>query len=158
MLCFLLTRPKFSATRDEVVDALWPEMAPEVAVNSLNQTVYFLRRVFEPNYKEDYSAGYVHHDSDVLWLDPQLIRSRSHECRILIDSLGPDPSPAEVDRLSEAYVARFALDFSYEEWSVPYRDALHVAYLNVVGGAVGRDMKSGHFEQRNSPRATGARY
>jgi len=147
MLCFLLTRPKFSATRDEVVDALWPEMAPEVAVNSLNQTVYFLRRVFEPNYKEDHSAGYIHHDSDVLWLDPQLIRSRSQECRNLIDSLGPDPTPAQVDRLSEIYVARFALDFSYEEWSVPYRDALHVAYLNVVEGAVGRDMEAGHFER-----------
>ena len=28
-------------------------MAPDIAVNSLNQTVYFLRRVFEPSYKDD---------------------------------------------------------------------------------------------------------
>jgi LuxR family maltose regulon positive regulatory protein len=147
MLCFLLTRPKFSATRDEVVDALWPEMAPEVAANSLNQTVYFLRRVFEPTYKEDFSAGYIHHDSDVLWLDPQLIRSRSQRCRILVDALGPDPSPADVDQLSQTYVARFALDFAYEEWSVPFRDALHVAYLNAVEGAVGRDIETGHFDR-----------
>jgi DNA-binding SARP family transcriptional activator len=147
MLCFLLTRPKFSATRDEVVDALWPEMAPVVAANSLNQTVYFLRRVFEPTYKEDLSAGYIHHDSDVLWLDPQLIRSRSQQCRILVDALAPDPSPAEVDLLSQTYVARFALDFAYEEWSVPHRDALHVAYLNAVESAVGRDIETGHFER-----------
>jgi DNA-binding SARP family transcriptional activator/tetratricopeptide (TPR) repeat protein len=147
MLCYLLTRPKFSATRDEVVDALWPEMAPEVAANSLNQTVYFLRRVFEPSYKDDTSAGYVHHDSDVLWLDSELIRSRSQECRNLIDALGPEPSPVDVNRLSETYRARFALDFSYEEWSVPHRDALHVAYLNVIENAVGRDIESGHFER-----------
>ena len=62
MLCYLITRMRFSATRDEILDALWPEMAPNVALNSLNQTVYFLRRVFEPGYKEDTSAGYVHHD------------------------------------------------------------------------------------------------
>ena len=37
------------------------------------------------------------------------------------------------------YVGRFALDFSYEEWSVPFRDALHVAYLQVIEAAVGRD-------------------
>ena len=56
MLCFLLTKPRFSATRDEVIDALWPDLSPDVAVNSLNQTVYFLRRVFEPTYVEDLSA------------------------------------------------------------------------------------------------------
>jgi DNA-binding SARP family transcriptional activator len=145
MLCFLLTRAKFSATRDEVVDALWPDMAPQVAANSLNQTVYFLRRVFEPNYKDDLSAGYVHHDSDVLWLDQQLIRSRSQSCRNLIDALGPNPTPTDVDRLSETYLGRFALDFSYDEWSVPFRDALHVAYLRVIEESVNRDIESGHF-------------
>jgi hypothetical protein len=47
MLCFLITRPEMSATRDQVLDALWPDLDPEVAVNSLNQTISFLRRVFE---------------------------------------------------------------------------------------------------------------
>ena len=69
LLCFLITKPDLSATRDQVLDALWPELDPEVAINSLNQTLYFLRRVFEENYSEDLSPGYVHHNSDVLWLD-----------------------------------------------------------------------------------------
>ena len=147
MLCFLLTRSKFSATRDEIVDALWPDMAPDVAVNSLNQTVYFLRRVFEPGYQEDTSAGYVHHDSDVLWLDPELIRSRSQGCRVLLDGLAGNPSPESVDALSNRYKGKFALDFSYEEWAVPYRDSLHVAYLSVIEAAVNRDMETGHHDR-----------
>jgi len=147
MLCYLLTRPKFSATRDEIIDAIWPEMAPDVAVNSLNQTVYFLRRVFEQGYKEDVSAGYVHHDSDVLWLDPVLIHSRSQACRELLDAIGSDPSPSDVDALSELYVGRFALDFSYEDWAVPYRDVLHVAYLQVIEAAVNRDIETGHHDR-----------
>ena len=56
------------------MDALWPEFDPGDALNSLNQTVYFLRRVFEPDYKDDLSPGYVHHDSDVIWLDTDLVR------------------------------------------------------------------------------------
>ena len=36
-----------SSTRDQVLDALWPELDPVDALNSLNQTVYFLRRVLE---------------------------------------------------------------------------------------------------------------
>ena len=47
LLCFLLTRPDMSSTRDQVLDALWPELDPIDALNSLNQTVYFLRRVLE---------------------------------------------------------------------------------------------------------------
>ena len=147
MLCFLLTRPRFSATRDEVIDALWPDMAPDIAVNSLNQTVYFLRRVFEPGYKEDTSAAYVNHDSDVLWLDRDLIQSRSQLCRALLDDLGSPPSPDDVDRLSDMYHGKFALDFAYEEWAVPFRDALHVGYLQVVEQAVRRDMDSGHNDR-----------
>ena len=147
MLALLLTKPKFAATRDEVIDAMWPDLAPEVALNSLNQTVYFLRRVFEPGYKEDLSAGYVNQDSDVLWLDQSLIGSRSKLCRDLLDTMGSDPAPADVDRLSELYRGRFALEFSYEEWAVPHRDALHVGYLRVIESAVNRDTETGHYDR-----------
>jgi ATP/maltotriose-dependent transcriptional regulator MalT/DNA-binding SARP family transcriptional activator len=147
MLCFLLTKPHFSATRDEVIDALWPDLSPDVAINSLNQTVYFLRRVFEPGYAENVSAGYVHHSSDVLWLDEELISSRSSDCLALIDSIGVDLEPSTVARLSAAYTDRFALDFAYEEWAVPFRTSLHVGYLQIVEGAVSRDMASGHEDR-----------
>jgi DNA-binding SARP family transcriptional activator len=147
LLCYLLTRERFSATRDEVVDTLWPDTAPEVAANSLNQTVYFLRRVFEPGYKDDTSAGYVQHDSDVLWLDQDLISSRSQACHRLMDAMSGDPSPADVDRLSDLYRNRFALDFAYEEWASPYRDSLHVGYLRIIERAVQRDLQTGHFDR-----------
>jgi DNA-binding SARP family transcriptional activator len=147
LLCYLLTRERFSATRDEVVDTLWPDTAPDVAANSLNQTVYFLRRVFEPGYKDDTSAGYVQHDSDVLWLDQDVISSRSQACHRLMDAMSGDPSAAEVDRLSELYRNRFALDFAYEEWAAPYRDSLHVGYLRIIEGAVQRDLQTGHFDR-----------
>jgi two-component SAPR family response regulator len=42
------------------------------------------------------------------------------------------------------YIGHFALDFTYEEWAVPFRDALHVSYLHIVEEAVARDMATGH--------------
>ena len=62
LLCYLITRPQLGATRDQVLDALWPDFDPDVAGNSLNQTVYFLRRVFEPGFSDETSPGYIHHD------------------------------------------------------------------------------------------------
>jgi DNA-binding SARP family transcriptional activator len=147
LLCFLLSRPNMSATRDQVLDGLWPDLDPEVAVNSLNQTVYFLRRVFEPYFSDDMSPGYVHHDSDVLWLDSELVDSRSIRAREAIRSAERDPSPENVDRLSRMYAGRFALDFAYEEWAGPYRDSMHAAYLEITERAVTADTNSGAFDR-----------
>jgi DNA-binding SARP family transcriptional activator/tetratricopeptide (TPR) repeat protein len=147
MLSFLLTRPDLSATRDQVLDALWPELDPEVAVNSLNQTVYFLRRVLEESYSDDLSPGYVHHDSDVVWLDPELVTSRTVQCRQLIRELPPRPSPDDVDRLTLLYRGRFALDFEYEEWAAAYRDNLHATYLEIVERSVMDDLTDGHYDR-----------
>jgi DNA-binding SARP family transcriptional activator/tetratricopeptide (TPR) repeat protein len=147
LLAFLLTRPRFSATRDEVLDALWPEAEPSVALNSLNQTVYFLRRVIEAEYREDVSPGYVRHESDVVWLDRQLISSRSQLCLDFIRALPVHPSPDDVHRLVGLYQGQFALDFAYEEWAAGYRDSLHAAYLQVVEQAVAEDTATGHFDR-----------
>jgi DNA-binding SARP family transcriptional activator len=147
MLCYLITRPEMSATRDQVLDALWPELDPGIAVNSLNQTIYFLRRVFEESYSDDLSPGYVHHDSDVVWLDGELVSSRSVNCRNFIRELPSQPSPDEVDRLTRTYRGRFALDFEYEDWATAYRDSLHAAYLEIVERSVLDDFRSGHHDR-----------
>jgi DNA-binding SARP family transcriptional activator/tetratricopeptide (TPR) repeat protein len=147
LLCFLLTKPTLSSTRDQVLDALWPDLSPLDAVNSLNQTVYFLRRVLEEPYVDDLSPGYLHHDSDLIWLDPELVTSSSNQCRGLIKSLPVSPSPDQVLALVDAYKGRFALDFEYEEWASPYRDWLHASFLEIVERAVADDTESGHFER-----------
>ena len=147
LLCYLVSRASMSATRDQVLDALWPDLEPDPAVNSLNQTVYFLRRVFEPSFAEDVSPGYVHHDSEVIWLDPELVASRSQRCREAIRVADRDPSPENVDLVSRTYLGRFALDFAYEEWAGPYRDSMHAAYLEVVEKAVSADTNAGAFDR-----------
>jgi DNA-binding SARP family transcriptional activator len=147
LTCFLLTRPALSATRDQVLEAIWPDLDPTIAVNSLNQTLYFLRRVFEEHYNEDLSPGYVHHDSEVIWLDQELVRSRSVETREFLRGLDLPPSPDQVRRLTILYRGRFALDFEYEEWSSAYRDSMHAAYLEVVERAVHDDFESGHYDR-----------
>lgn len=143
MLCFLLTRPRFAAAREEVMDAMWPDMDPAAAMNSLNQSVYFLRRVFEPDYSEETSPGYVHQDADVLWLDPELIDSRSRRCVELIAKYGDAPQADTAMALSRAYLSRFALDFTYDDWSADYREWLHVAYLHVIEAQVSHDINHG---------------
>ena len=147
LMCFLLSRPGYSATRDQVLDALWPDLDPEVAVNSLNQTAYFLRRVFEPNYREEVTPEYLHHHSDLIWLDPDLVSSRSRECHTILGQIEGPSHPDAMLQLSDMYRGKFALDFAYEEWAVPFRESLHTAYLQVIETAVREDTASGHYDR-----------
>jgi DNA-binding SARP family transcriptional activator len=147
LLCLLLTKPRMAASREEVIDALWPDADPPAALNSLNQTVYFLRRVFEPEYQEDLSPGYVEQNSETLWLDQDLISSRSRACRTLLREVRGDPTPEQALLLAREYRGKFALDFVYEDWSADYRDSLHASYLRVIEAALRLDLKSGHHSR-----------
>jgi DNA-binding SARP family transcriptional activator len=146
LVCYLGSRPAFSATRDQVLEALWPDLEPNVGLNSLNQTIYFLRRVFEPDYEEELSPEYIRHDSNLIWLDPELVTTRSSECWELIRRIGAGRTD-EVVHLSAAYVGRFALDFEYEEWTMPVRDALHASYLQIIESTVSGDLNAGFYSR-----------
>jgi ATP/maltotriose-dependent transcriptional regulator MalT/DNA-binding SARP family transcriptional activator len=145
LLSYLVTRPRFAATREEVVESLWPDQDPASALNSLNQTVYFLRRVIEPSYREDLSPGYVMQDSEMVWMDVELVSARSRRCFDLVESIGAGTRPDAVIALANEYRGRFALDFAYEDWTSAYRDSLHSAYLRVVELAVRDDIDGGRF-------------
>ena len=147
LLCFLLTRPGLCASRDQVLDALWPDQDPDQSANSLHQSVYFLRRVFEPSYSADLSPGYLNHDPELLWLDPELVDSRSNLCRRLLDTARGAPEPALADALSREYISPFALDFAYEEWASPFRENLHARYLEVLERAIQADVGAGHVDR-----------
>jgi ATP/maltotriose-dependent transcriptional regulator MalT/DNA-binding SARP family transcriptional activator len=145
LLCLLLTKHRYAATRDEVLDALWPDLEPAAALNSLNQTVYFLRRVFEPEFSDDLSPGYIGQDGETVWLDQELVDSRSRRCRELLRQVTGQPDPDLVLEVARQYGGRFALDFAYEEWAAPFRDSLHASYLRAVEGALRSDLDSGQY-------------
>jgi len=147
LLCLLLSKTHFSSTREDVAEALWPDLDPGSALNSLNQTVYFLRRVFEPAYRDDTSPVYVGQDGETIWLDPDLVSSRSRQCAELIRTIPNDPSPEAALQLAREYQSRFALDFEYEDWASGFRETLHASYLRVLERAIQIDLDTGHFSR-----------
>jgi LuxR family maltose regulon positive regulatory protein len=147
LLGFLLTRPQYCATREQIQEALWPELDPDAAANSLNQTCYFLRRVFEPGYTEKTTAAYLASKGSLVWLDADLVDSRSSECQRLLAELRRDPKPDVVARLAATYTARFGTDFLYDEWSASYRDSIHAAFLDRVARSLRQDLHIGAFER-----------
>jgi ATP/maltotriose-dependent transcriptional regulator MalT/DNA-binding SARP family transcriptional activator len=147
LLAYLLTRPQFTASREQVIEALWPHMTPEAGANSLNQTSYFLRQVFEPTADDDSSAGYLNSRADLIWLDADLVQSRSTTCLQLLTQIRRDSSPELVTRLSQLYTGRFGVDFLYEDWASAFRDNLHAGVLDRLERAVTADTAVGAFDR-----------
>jgi DNA-binding SARP family transcriptional activator len=145
LLCLLVSKERFAATREEVLDCLWPDLDPTSALNSLNQTVYFLRRVFEPAFREDTSPGYVRQDGETIWLDIDLVDATSRRCRELIGVASRGSTDEAAMELSNLYSARFALDFQYDDWASTYRDSLHASYLRVIEQQLRTETAVGHY-------------
>ena len=135
-----------AATRDEALDALWQDLAPATATNSLHQTIYFLRRVLEPDYREGIGAGYVQFDGEVLSFDAELVDSQSRRCWRLLSSWQGGDATA-VERLLETYSGKFALDFTYEDWAQAYRETLHAAVLGAVEQRIDLLLRAGRADQ-----------
>jgi DNA-binding SARP family transcriptional activator len=147
LLCFLLTRPQFTATREQVFEALWPDMDPEAGANSLNQSAYFLRHVLEPDANDDTSAGYLRSRADLIWLDRELVGCRSTDCSALIAAIRRDPSPQLVVQLAESYAGPYAVDFIYDDWASSFRETLHASYLDRIERAITSDTRAGAFDR-----------
>lgn len=146
LVTFLLTRPGFTATREQVLEALWPDAPPEVGANSLHQTVYFLRRELEPVYADDTSPGYVRLEGELVWLDPELVDSASRRFSELASASRAGAS-SDATIAIRLYRGRFAPEFEYEDWAISTREALHAAYLELVEGTLRLCAANGEWTQ-----------
>jgi ATP/maltotriose-dependent transcriptional regulator MalT/DNA-binding SARP family transcriptional activator len=133
LLFCLVARPNFAATRDQVMESLWPEQTPKSALNSLHQTLFFLRRDIEPWFQEGSTASYVRMESDLVYLDSDLFQVDSVAfMRQAADILASNASPERGAELLRLYVGRFAPEFEYEEWADEWRTQLHGTYLHLA--------------------------
>jgi DNA-binding SARP family transcriptional activator len=145
VLMFLVTRPALAANREEVVDELWRDSDPAGAINNLNQSLYFLRREIDPWFEDDVSVDYVRFQGDLVWLDPELVVSDSHEFVAAAQRRLDEP----LDNLAEflrQYRAQFAPEFEYDDWTQAWRTRLHSTFLDVAHTAIARFVQETDLE------------
>ena len=130
---YLITRQGLSSGREQVMEALWPDQSPRSALNSLHQTIFFLRREIEPWCEEGISANYIHLEGEMVWLDSDLFHvdsvSFARQAQNILASGNPQRRGQELLAL---YRGQFAPEFEYEEWAHEWRTHLHATYLHLA--------------------------
>ena len=91
LLLYLIASPRQMTTRERVLDDLWPDRA-DAAANSLNQTLYFLRRDVDPWYEVGTSVEYVRYEGETLALDEALVEADSVTFHADAVALSKDPA------------------------------------------------------------------
>ncbi len=145
---FLVTRPQLTATREQVLDQLWPDADPGSASNSLNQSLYFLRRDIDPWYEDGLSIDYLHFEGDILWLDADLTRIQSSSFMQAVRDAQRAGSPSSTAAAAlRDYAGRFAPEFEYDDWALSWRQRLHAEFLGLAAATLGELENSGDLSE-----------
>lgn len=147
LLAVLAAHLGTTLSRDAAVDILWPEADPVSAVNSLNQTVFQLRRYIDPAYRGGESPEYIVSTAEHVGLNSDLVITDLVEIRRLparLSSADWDQRQAVARRAAALVQGEFLADFRYEDWVGRQQLVVHEEirqHLLAIAGSAGT-----HFE------------
>jgi ATP/maltotriose-dependent transcriptional regulator MalT/DNA-binding SARP family transcriptional activator len=126
LLGLLVANFRSTLPREKAMDVLWPNSDPSAAVNSLNQTVFQLRRVLDPNYKDGESPQYVLSTIDSVQLNSDLVTTDLDEFRRLSGGLdNRDSNSTNMTDLINLVRGEFLADLRYEDWASRIQASVH---------------------------------
>ncbi len=128
LLAALAARPNTALTRDMAIETMWPDAEPNAAINSLNQTVFQLRRYIDPTYRGGESPDYVISSSEQIALNHSLVRTDLEEIRRLPEKVhGADweQRNALAARAIALVRGEFLSDLPYEDWTAVQQITVH---------------------------------
>jgi DNA-binding SARP family transcriptional activator len=128
LLAVLAAHHGSNLSRDVALDILWPDAAADSAINSLNQTVFQLRRYIDSGYRGGPSPEYVISTSDHIGLNPDLVHTDLSEIRKLPSRLatGDWRGRQEVAlRAIRLIRGEFLADLRYEDWANRQQLSIH---------------------------------
>ena len=134
LLAVLVAYAGQALTRDMVLDLLWPEADPGAAINSLNQTVFQLRRLLDPSYRDGDSPLYLISNSETVQFNRELVRTDLSEFRRLAGRVNSGEAiNAQIGASLLALIrGEFLSDVRYEDWAWNLATAVHNEVRSVL--------------------------
>ena len=131
LLGLLVAYADTTLTRDMVLDIMWPDSDPGAALNSLNQTVFQLRRSIDAEYRDGESPMYVISTADVVQLNPELAHTDLQEFRRHA-ARHQQGGKSDASALVALVRGEFLADLKYEDWATHVQTAVHSEVRDVL--------------------------
>lgn len=129
----LALAPGQSLLRDQLIDMLWPELAPDAGTNNLHQVLHVARRTLAELLPDAKPQAIIRLRRGVLSLDPPTplwVDAAAFERRAA--ELATSNDPAAFYPVLDLYRGDLLPDDLYEEWAADRRTALRELYLDLL--------------------------
>ncbi len=127
---FLIIQPNRSASKDTILETLWPDNDPDLASALFHQATSALRRLLEPDLPEKFPSRYLLNDGEQLVI--RLPSGSLIDFELFADNLRSSISKKRSDQIKEAlgnYKGVLFPQDQYSDWSTELRTRLAELHL-----------------------------
>ncbi|HEV8104194.1 MAG TPA: BTAD domain-containing putative transcriptional regulator, partial [Gaiellaceae bacterium] len=124
----LALAPAHRLHREQVMEILWPELAPAVAAANLRKAVYYARHAADA----DLAVDFITATGDVLSLPSEHVRTDVSAWRTSAAQARRAGDPAVYAAAIELYGDGLLPEDRYEEWTIPHRDELQTEFVALL--------------------------
>lgn len=137
LLGCLLSQPGRRMGREQVMEALWPELDVETAANRLNGAVHELRQILEPEIERPAASKLLRLERDILMLaDSSRIWVDAEVFETLLNHINMTRDQAQVEHMLEEawelYEGDYLLEELYSEWAAARRESLRRGWMGLL--------------------------
>ncbi|MDQ6661026.1 MAG: winged helix-turn-helix domain-containing protein, partial [Chloroflexota bacterium] len=137
LLGCLLSSPGRRLGREQIMDALWPDLDIETAANRLNGAVHELRQILEPGLARPAASHLLRLERNILGLaDRNQVWVDAEAFENVLNEANTTPDPLQIERLLEQaealYGGTYLLEELYSEWAAPRREALKRSWTGLL--------------------------
>ncbi|HEU5378163.1 MAG TPA: DUF6788 family protein [Ktedonobacteraceae bacterium] len=137
LLGCLLSQAGRRMGREQVMEALWPDLDIETAANRLNGAVHELRQILEPEIARPAASKMLRLERDILILaDASSIWVDAEAFETLLNRANTTKDPLELEQILERaatlYEGDYLLEELYSEWTAARRESLRRGWMGLL--------------------------
>ncbi|HNS51688.1 MAG TPA: BTAD domain-containing putative transcriptional regulator [Anaerolineae bacterium] len=143
LLLYLLGRAPRRVPRDELIDALWPDLPPDSAGPALNTTFSELRRILEPYLGQRQPSRYLAREEETLVL--HAVGETWYDVTAFREAARAGGQAAR--QALELYRGDFLPEEPYVDWVLRERERLRGLYLNTLTAWLEEQVQAGAWRE-----------
>jgi LuxR family maltose regulon positive regulatory protein len=143
LLLYLLAQAPRRVPRDELLDALWPDLPPDSAALALNTTFSDLRRILEPYLGKGHPSRYLLRDEETLAFNPTA--ETWYDVAAFQQAVQAGGQAAR--QAPELYRGDFLPEEPYVDWVLRERERLRGLYLNTLMAWLEEQVQAGAWRE-----------
>jgi DNA-binding SARP family transcriptional activator/CRP-like cAMP-binding protein len=139
LLKAIVTHGFHRVPKDQLIEALWPEVEPQSGERNFKITLYRLRRALEPKMEKAFGSSYVHLKANLIYLDEELCKTDLDDFLSLFRRGEKNEREGNIEaalflynNAIDLYKGDFLSEELYTSWIDIKREELRKLYINLL--------------------------